>query len=86
MRKDEGFLVGIHASYSFWNGIPDPTKRRILKHTAQSSSIDALAVFQTPPGMFSQIEDGINPCFLDFSFYPSYLLPVLMKLFLMLQL
>jgi hypothetical protein len=86
MRKEEGFLVGIHASYSFWIGIPDPTKRRILKFTAQNSSIDALAVFKPPQGWFSQIEDGINPCFLDCSFSPLYMLPVLMKLFLMLQL
>ena len=54
-------LKGIQASFSFWNGIQDSAKRRILMLTAENPSMDALAVFQPSPGEFSRMDDGLNP-------------------------
>jgi hypothetical protein len=54
-------LKGIQISFSFWNGIQDSAKRNLLRLTAETPSMDALAVFQPSPGEFSRMEDGMNP-------------------------
>ena len=88
-------LQGIHASFCFWNGLQESTKRKVLMLTAVNPSMDALAVFQPPKGDFSRIDNGMTPplrplslfrfLFFKCSVSPAFLRTVFDEIILILQ-